>query len=438
LVSFGGLTLPHITAIKQQGARLFLEVPLPGRAFDYRQDLGGKGFTFTIDGYVQSTDSVSKSQIRALADGVARILDLQEALAQPFNKVYRYQSTPAWTDDTALAYPGGTPFTVLGATSDYFYLSNPEKWNSMQFTLGTMGAYGFVQWLYSQGNGAWNVLFPNTPYDIFALDSVLNSSLWTVNWGSASVGSNVLTVTGGSSVTSQSSFGPYGIIVISCSPQQTNQSLSVLPITVGSDNISLSFGSNGYVYLSATHGANSQTQTIGTYSANTQTVYTIIWTPTTVTCYVNGAFGAAVTQANAIPIAAGTMQFSTWGGAGANLNVWYVLTNPTLYTNDGTLNLSQNGIISFTSPSDWTQDTVNGVTGFWLRASTPSVATAATATRITMNPIYNCVLLDPLFTMDPTVWDQTNYELTLQQVENPSTSTGHMFDPAVFDPVAYD
>jgi hypothetical protein len=241
-----------VLKIQQQHARLFLDVPLPGRPFGYRADLGGKGSTFTVDGYVVSADTVTKTQIAALADGTTRILDLQEATLQPLDKVWYYQSAPTWTDDTSLAYPGGTPFTLLAAITDYMYFGHHEKFNKLQFTLSQAGSYAVPVWEYSQGGGAWNTL----------------------------------TVT------------------------------------------------------------------------------------------------------------------------------------------DGTNKFSQNGAVTVTPPSDWTVDTVNSVGNrFWLRVHVPSVTMTALATQILMNPCYNCILLDPQYTVDPQVWDQTNYQLMFQQVESPSTGT---------------
>ena len=51
-MNFGGLSLPHVSTIKQQVTRTYLEVPLPYRVFDYKADLGGQGSGFTIDGFL--------------------------------------------------------------------------------------------------------------------------------------------------------------------------------------------------------------------------------------------------------------------------------------------------------------------------------------------------------------------------------------------------
>ena len=253
MVSFNGLTLPHVTQIKQQKTQTFYQVNVPNRAFDYRAYLGGQGDTFTVDGWLQSKDSTTRAQIEALSvtesAGGVYVLDLQEPFYQTVDAALRYQSGPTWTNDTAeAATGGGTAFTLPGATTDYFYIGSGEQFNLLSFVLSTMGSYATLTWQYSQGNGNWNTL----------------------------------TVT------------------------------------------------------------------------------------------------------------------------------------------DGTNKFAQNGNITFTPPSDWKFDTVNSIANFfWVRVSAASVTTAATCLQILLNPCYQCMLFNPLFTMDPTIWDQTNYELTLYQVVNP-------------------
>lgn len=55
-----------------------------------------------------------------------------------------------------------------------------------------------------------------------------------------------------------------------------------------------------------------------------------------------------------------TLTAEYWNGTG-----WMSLT-----ITDGTNNLSQNGTISFTAPSDWAETDVNGVTKYWVRLGT--------------------------------------------------------------------
>ena len=158
MVVFSGLTLPHVTQIQQQKTRTFYQVTIPNRVFDYRVDLGAQGDTITVDGWLQSADAVMKAQISALG-GTVGILDLQEPFYQPFDQVWYYQTTPAWTNDTAEAQSGGgTAFTVLAATTDYMYFGSYQRWNLMNFIFGTLGSYGTLTWQYSQGAGVYAAL----------------------------------------------------------------------------------------------------------------------------------------------------------------------------------------------------------------------------------------------------------------------------------------
>ena len=248
MVVFSGLTLPHVTLIKQQKTRTFYQATIPNRVFDYRVDLGAQGDTFTIDGWLQSADPMMKAQISALG-GTVGILDLQEPFYQPFDQVWYYQTTPSWTNDTTYAQVGGTPFTLLAASTDYLYFGSHQRWNLIKFLLSTLGSYGTITWAYSQGSGVYATL-------------------------------------------------------------------------------------TGYT--------------------------------------------------------------------------------------DGTSGFTANGNFTFTPPALWAIDTVNGIANmFWLRVSAASVTTTAKASQILLNPCYQCLLLNPLYTLDPTIWDYTTYELTLQQEENP-------------------
>jgi hypothetical protein len=111
---------------------------------------------------------------------------------------------------------------------------------------------------------------------------------------------------------------------------------------------------------------------------------------------------------------------------------WNVLTG---YT-DGTNGFAQNGAFTFTPPSDWSMDTVNGLGSmFWLRVGALSITTAAQVNQLLLNPCYQCILQNPVYTMNPAVWDYTDYELTLDQTENPfiPSLANEQFDPLGFD-----
>jgi len=273
-VVFNRLTLPHVTKIQQQKTRTLYDVAIPNRAFGYRADLGGVGDAFTVDGWLQSADSVYRSQISALA-GTTGILDLQEPFSQAFDCVLYCQQTTSggayvatFTNDTGAS----SPFTVLAASTDLMYFGSTQRWNLMKLVLNTFGSYGTIYWEYSQGAGFWNIL-------------------------------------------------------------------------------------TGYV--------------------------------------------------------------------------------------DGTNGFTQNGNFTFTPPPDWAIDTVNGYGNmFWLRVGALSVTTTAKLSSLSLNPCYQCLLQNPLYTLDPNVWDYTDYELTFDQVENPilaSALTANVtFDPLVFNSTAFN
>jgi hypothetical protein len=441
LVKFGTLELPHVLTIKQQVTRTYLEVPLPYRAMDYKADLGGQGSGFTIDGYVQSADSVAKAQIDALANGVPLFLDLEEPFLQPFDNVFRYQATPAWTDDTALAHLGGTPFSLMAATSDYLYFGYHEKFNKLQFLLSTMGLYGALMWEYSQGNGAWQIM--DYEFNSTFPGSSVNPALWTAA-GTVTVASGAMSVFNWSSITSVPTF-PLGFTeswVMSIAAQWTDSKL--YPIYIDSnDYIEVYIPYESGMYFTLTACSSGVTTTV---SSTTQIPYgsqftlTITATPTAVNLYLNGTLIATVTTN--IPSGVGTMMMTTGGGNNVP-NVIYSVTYATLGSTltDSTNLLSQNGAVSFPPPSDWEQDTVNGVANrYWIRVLCPNaLTTAAIASQILMNPCWNCIMLNPLYTYDPTIWDYIAYELTFQQQENPIVAgLTRGFDPAGFDPAGFD
>jgi hypothetical protein len=100
-----------------------------------------------------------RDQITALADGVARILDLEESDLTVLEKCFRWQTGPVWIDNTAESQsPGGTPFVLLDAATDYVFFGHRERFNKLQFDLETFGDYGARAWEYSDGEGGWKTL----------------------------------------------------------------------------------------------------------------------------------------------------------------------------------------------------------------------------------------------------------------------------------------
>jgi hypothetical protein len=159
MVQFGSTILPAVLAVQRQQPRIKQEVPLPGRSFAYRRDRGGMGAQFVLKGAIRPMSQATRDLIAGLADGTARILDLQEATLTLLESCFRYQTGPVWTDYTAESQSTlGTPFTLLGATTDYGYFGHREKCNNLTFAFAAVGTYGALLWEYSKGAGAWGTL----------------------------------------------------------------------------------------------------------------------------------------------------------------------------------------------------------------------------------------------------------------------------------------
>jgi hypothetical protein len=158
LVLFGSTALPYVQSVKRVPKKIIQQVPLPGRNWSYRRYRGGLGLQFDIAGIVYVADTPTEDALEALADGTARILDLQDKLGV-LESCLRSVSGPSWSDYTAESQSVlGTPFTLLGASTDYGYFGHREKCNNLTFTLAAIGTYGALTWEYSQGAGVWATL----------------------------------------------------------------------------------------------------------------------------------------------------------------------------------------------------------------------------------------------------------------------------------------
>jgi len=158
-MKFGTFSLPHVLNVVHDQPRIQVELPLSSASFSYREDVGGRGARFTVRGEIRPISQVTRDQISALADGTARVLDLEDVDLTVLEKCFRWQSGPVWTDNTVESQSaGGTPFTLLGASSDYAYFAHREKCNQLKFDLETLGSYGARTWEYSKGSGAWGTL----------------------------------------------------------------------------------------------------------------------------------------------------------------------------------------------------------------------------------------------------------------------------------------
>lgn len=159
MVLFGPTTLPRLLGVQRQQPRIKQEIPLPGRSFAYRRDRGGFGARFTVRGAIRPSSQATRDLLAGLADGTARILDLQEATLTLLESCFRFQTGPVWTDYTAESQSTlGTPFTLLAATTDYGYFGHREKFNNLTLAFAALGTYGALTWQYSQGAGLWATL----------------------------------------------------------------------------------------------------------------------------------------------------------------------------------------------------------------------------------------------------------------------------------------
>ena len=159
MVKFGTYSLPNVLGVHEEYPRLQQQFPLSERSWSYRRDRGGVGAKFTLRGEIRPASQLTRDEITALADGVARILDLEESDLAVLEKCFRWQTGPVWTDNTAESQsPGGTPFLLLDAATDYAYFGHRERFNKLQFDLETLGSYGARTWEYSDGSGGWKTL----------------------------------------------------------------------------------------------------------------------------------------------------------------------------------------------------------------------------------------------------------------------------------------
>ena len=163
MVKFGSYTLPHVLEHSLGYPQQQQQVPLPTRSVAYRRRIGGLGARITLAGQIRPASQQTRDQIAALADGTARILDLQDLDLAVLEACLRYQIGPTWTDNTVESQSaGGTPFTLLGADTDYAYFGHREKGNQLKFDLEALGSYGSRTWEYSKGLGSWGTLTIDT------------------------------------------------------------------------------------------------------------------------------------------------------------------------------------------------------------------------------------------------------------------------------------
>jgi len=445
---------------------------LPGRPFAYRKDQGGKGLTFSVGGWFDASELV-EDEISALADGTARILDFEPAtLEAALDKVLRYQSTPAWTDNTSEAKSaGGTPFTLLDAATDYHYFAHREKFNELQFDLQTLGDYGILAWEYSAGAGVWISLddrwMLHLPFSEGSGATTADKSIY----GKVANISGASWVAGRLSGTYALSFDgvdDYASITNAMCHQPLSDDWTILfwtkrtgagggdfPQIVGSrpwtaaqdKGWAIAWNPGGVIGVHFADGSSGFDCTDCSSSTNQVLDAVEHWAividraNSKVKFYKNGAFevertpsfpAGSINQTQDVllgrDLVAGARKWQ-----GINYGTWVVrkaltATEVAAYYNDyagiisedGTKAFTQDGTLIFNPPSDWKLDTMNAIANkFWLRVKAGSVTTAASVNQILMNKVYNCIMLDPQFTDSAQEYDRTDYSLTFAQQENP-------------------
>jgi hypothetical protein len=172
--------------------------------------------------------------------------------------------------------------------------------------------------------------------------------------------------------------------------------------------------SDGSLYLGTRKGGNLYQGGLGAYSADVMMTFVVIWTPTKVHFYKDGASVYTMTDPAGILTTAGKIDILT--GAGGTMDVDYV----DYITSDETDCFREDGSIVFDPPSDWKQDTVNSVPNkFWLRVRQPNWTTPPTVNQIQLNRVYNCLMSNVKFSDDVEAYNETPYGVDFEQQENP-------------------
>lgn len=78
MVKFGTKTLPTVLNVEDLNAELFVERPYLGGRVAYRRIIAKYGADFLIDGIITTNVVLEKQELKALHDGTARLLDLED------------------------------------------------------------------------------------------------------------------------------------------------------------------------------------------------------------------------------------------------------------------------------------------------------------------------------------------------------------------------
>jgi len=78
MVKFGTKTLPTVLNVEDLNRELFVERPMPGARVAYRRVVAKYGADFLLSGIITTNVVLEKQELKALADGTARLLDLED------------------------------------------------------------------------------------------------------------------------------------------------------------------------------------------------------------------------------------------------------------------------------------------------------------------------------------------------------------------------
>jgi hypothetical protein len=78
MVKFGTKTLPTVLNVEDLNLELFVERPIIGAKVAFRRIVAKYGADFLIDGIITSNVALEKQELKLLADGTARLLDLED------------------------------------------------------------------------------------------------------------------------------------------------------------------------------------------------------------------------------------------------------------------------------------------------------------------------------------------------------------------------
>ena len=77
-MKFGTTTLPTVLEVEDRFRKIYVERPIPGGTLAKRKVRGTLGREFAVRGLISSDVVATKNALRALADGTARSLDLED------------------------------------------------------------------------------------------------------------------------------------------------------------------------------------------------------------------------------------------------------------------------------------------------------------------------------------------------------------------------